>query len=96
MLYSVILLEQKETKNKRKHQQQHQKESVEDIHNTFTVSCENYKKVSFASSMIKNIVVIAFRFSDRFPVKLTCCIAFGSAPRVCCLIKFVAFIIVFI
>ena len=27
---------------------------------------------------------------SRFPVKLICCIAFGSAPSLCCLIKSIA------
>ena len=35
--------------------------------------------VSFASSIMKNIVVSAFPSQSRFPVKLICCISFESA-----------------
>ena len=47
-------------------------------YNTFTVSCEKSKMVSAGSSIIKNIVLFAIGFRARFPVKLICCIAFGS------------------
>ena len=40
------------------------------IHKTFTVLCEKFKKVSFASSIIKNIVV--FSALSKFAVKLIC------------------------
>ena len=39
-------------------------------HKTFTVLCENSKTVSFASSIIKNIVV--FPALSKFAVKLIC------------------------
>ena len=42
------------------------------IYNTLTVSCEKSKMVSFASSIMKNIVAPAAR--SRFPVKLIFCI----------------------
>ena len=44
---------------------------------------EKSKTVSLASPIMKNICVFPFRF--RFPVKLICCIAFGSASSFCCL-----------
>ena len=46
-------------------------------YNTFTVPFEKSKTVSFASSIMENIVAPPLWF--RFPVKLFCCIAFGSA-----------------
>ena len=48
------------------------------------VPCEKPKMVSFASSEMKNIVFI---FRSRFPVKLVCCIVFGSTSSACCLLK---------
>ena len=54
------------------------------MHNTLTVPCEKFKIGSFASSIMKNIVVFPFR--SRFGVKLICCVAFGSASSVCCLL----------
>ena len=50
------------------------------IYNTFTIPCEKSKMVPFASTIIKNIIVLSFIFSPqfRFSVKLICCIAFGS------------------
>ena len=45
------------------------------------VPCEKPKMISFAFSVMKNIVFI-FRF--RFPVKLVCCIVFGSTLSACC------------
>ena len=53
---------------------------------TETVCCEKSKTISFASSIMKNIDV---SFSI-FPVKLICCIAFGSASSFCCLLESVA------
>ena len=41
--------------------------------------------VSFAFSVMKNIVASEAVLS--FPVKLNCCIAFGSAFSFCCLLK---------
>ena len=61
------------------------------IDNTFTVPCEKSKMVSFASSIMKNIVAPAAQ--SRFPVKLICCIAFGSASSACCLLKSIAIIL---
>ena len=45
--------------------------------------------VSFASSVMKNIVLLSCISSHRFrfPVKSICCIAFGSALSACCLLK---------
>ena len=44
--------------------------------------------VTFASSIMKNIVV--YSGQSRFPVKLICCIAFGSTSNACCLLKSIA------
>ena len=54
------------------------------------VTCEKSKTVSFASSIMENIVVTSFPSQKRFPVKLICFIAFGSASSTCCLLKSVA------
>ena len=56
--------------------------SYEDILNTLTVSCNESKTVSHASSMMKSIV--APGFCCRFAVILICCIAFGWASSACC------------
>ena len=47
------------------------------FYNTLTVRCEKFKIVSSTSSYMKKIFVSPER--SRFPVKLICCIAFGSA-----------------
>ena len=47
--------------------------------------------LSFASSIMKTIVV--FPATSRFPVRLICCIAFGSASSACCLLKSIAIIL---
>ena len=60
-------------------------------YNTLTIPCEKSKTVSFASSIIKNIIAPLSRY--RFPVKLICCIAFGSAPSASCLLKPIAIIL---
>ena len=63
------------------------------MRNTLTVTHEKSKTVSFASSVMKSIVVLSFIFRSwlslrfRFPVRLICCIAFGSASSACCLLK---------
>ena len=46
---------------------------------TFTVSCEKSKTISFASSIKKNNAACW----PKFPAKLICCIAFGSASSAC-------------
>ena len=46
------------------------------------------KSVSFASSIMKDICVLPSW--SRFPVKLTCCIIFGSASGFSCLLKSIA------
>ena len=51
------------------------------------------KMVFFASSVMKNIVVFAIGYRARFPIKLICCIAFGSASSACCLLKSIAIIL---
>ena len=47
--------------------------------------------VSFASSAMKNFVLLSFTSLKRlkFPVKLISCIAYGSASTACCLLKYV-------
>ena len=67
-----------------------QNKTVEHVANTFTVSCEKSKAISFASSKIKNVVVFATEFQARFLVKSICCIAFGSASSAFCLLKSLA------
>ena len=64
---------------------------MEHIHNTFTVPCEKSKTVSFASSMMKNIVAPAA--GSKFPVRLICCIAFGSASSTFYLLKSTAILL---
>ena len=56
------------------------------------VPSEKSNLISFASSIMKNIVVSAFPSQARFPVKLYFCIPFGSASSACCLLKSVAII----
>ena len=58
---------------------------------SFIVPNEKSKMVSFASSIVKNIVVVPSR--SRFAVKLIRCIAFGSASRACCLLKSIVIIL---
>ena len=48
------------------------------------VAWEKSNLVCFASSIMKNIVVSSFPSLAKFPVKLICCIAFGSASDACC------------
>ena len=66
---------------------------MEHNYNTCTVSYEKSKMVSFASSIMKDIVV--FPAQSRFvnPVKLICCIAFGSASSAYYLLKSIAIIL---
>ena len=65
--------------------------SYDDIHKILTVRCEKSKMVSFASPIMKNIV--AFSSRSRFPVKLICCIAFGSTSSAYYLLKSIAIIL---
>ena len=51
---------------------------------------------SFASSIMKNIVLLAFPAWARFLVKLICCIALGSAPIACCLLTILLFTLIYI
>ena len=68
-----------------------QNKIVEQIHNTFTAPCKKPKMTSFASSIMKNFV--APSAGSTFPVKLICCIAFGSTSNACYLLKSIAIII---
>ena len=61
---------------------------MEHINNPLAVACEKSKMVSFASSIMKNIIV--FPSQSRFAVKLIYCIGFGSATSACCLLKSIA------
>ena len=56
--------------------------------NTLSVPFEKSKTVSFASSVIKNIVAPCAL--SRFPVKLNFRLAFGSSSVFCCLLKSIA------
>ena len=67
--------------------------SYENIHNTLAGPCEKSKIVSFASSIMKNNLLL---LPLRFPVKLICFIAFGSAAMACCLLKSIAIILCFL
>ena len=69
--------------------------NVKQIHDTFTAPCEKSKMVSFASSIMKNIVVFVFLSLSKFLVKLICCIAFGSASSACFLLKSIAINLLF-
>ena len=64
---------------------------MEQIHNTFTVSCQKSNMVSFTSSIVKNIIV--FPSHSRFTVKYIYCIAFGSVSSTCYLLKSIAIIL---
>ena len=76
-----------------------QNKIVEHIHNTLKVPCEKSKTVSLHSSIMKNIVVLTFIFGSSafclfiFPVRLTCCIVFGSASSACCLHKSIVIVL---
>ena len=61
------------------------------IQNSLTVPCEKSKTVSFASSIMKNIIAPLSR--SRFPVKLIYCIAFGLGSSACCVLKSIAIIL---
>ena len=65
-----------------------QNKFVEHIHNTFTVPSEKVKIDSFASSIMKNIVVSPAR--SRFLVTSVYSIVFGLASSFCCLLKSIA------
>ena len=68
-----------------------QAKSYDDVHNTFTVPCKKSETVSFTSAIMKSIVAPSTR--SRFPVKLICCIASGSASSASYLLKSVAIIL---
>ena len=53
--------------------------------NIINTPFEKSKIVSFAFSVMKNIVTPSAVF--RFAVKIICCIAVGSASIFCCLLK---------
>ena len=59
--------------------------SYDDIYNTLKVPCQKSKMISFASSIIKNIVVCPVL--SGFAVKLICSIALGSASSACYLLN---------
>ena len=49
--------------------------------------------ISFASSIMKNIIVFSFPSRAKFPVKLIFCIVFCYALSACCLLKSIALIL---
>ena len=57
------------------------------------VPFEKSKRVSFASSIVKNMVVFAIESQARFPEKIIDCIDYGSASRNFCLLKLIAIIL---
>ena len=57
----------------------------DDIHNTLKVPCQKFTMISFASSIMKNIVVCPVL--SGFTVKLIGSIAFGSASIACYLLN---------
>ena len=61
------------------------------MYSTPTVPCEKSKIISFASSIMKNIIV--FPAWSKFAVKFVCSIAFGSTSRACYLVKSTAIIL---
>ena len=63
--------------------------------NKFTILSQFLGKnlMKKASSIMKNIVVFTFRSFSKFPVKLICCIDFGSASTACCLLKVIGIIL---
>ena len=61
---------------------------MEHIYYTLTLFCEKTKMVSLASLIMKNIIV--FPIQSKFPIKLICCVALGSATSVFCLLKSIA------
>ena len=56
---------------------------TQNIKKTLAAPCERSKIVSFLSSRMKNIVAAR----SKFPVKLICWIALGSASRAYCFLK---------
>ena len=58
------------------------------VYNTFTFLYEKYRIVSLTSSKIKSKIL--FPALSRFPIRLVCCIAFGSASSASCLLKSIA------
>ena len=64
---------------------------MEHIHSTFTVPFEKPKMVSFASSIMNNIIAPSTR--SRFPVKLICCMAVGTASGARYLLKSITIIL---
>ena len=62
-----------------------------EIHNTLTDPYQKSKIASSTSSVMKNLL---FSLS-RFPIKLICCIAFGSVSSACCFLKSIAICLCF-
>ena len=58
------------------------------MYHTLTAPCEKSKIVSFTSATMKNTA--ASPGWSRFPVKVICCIAFGSASSVIFILQSVA------
>ena len=58
------------------------------LHKALTVPCGKSQITFYNSSTVKSGVVFPVRF--QFPVKSTCCIAFGSASSTYCFLKSIA------
>ena len=61
---------------------------TECVCSNFRVPCEKSTADSLASLIMKDIIVFPAR--SRFPVKLICCIPFGSASSACCFLRSIA------
>ena len=61
------------------------------VYNMFRVLCEKPRIVSFASSIMKNVILSPGQ--SRFAVKVICCIISGATSRACCLLKSIAIIL---
>ena len=66
---------------------------VKYIYNILPIPCQKSKMVSFGTSRMKSIVIISGQ--SRFPGKLICYIAFGSASTASFLVKSIAIILHF-
>ena len=58
------------------------------LHKALTVPCQKSQIIFYDSSRVKSGVVSPVRF--KFPVKLICCIASGSASSTYCFLKSIA------
>ena len=61
---------------------------VEQVCNTFTVSCGKSRMICLTSSTMRNIIV--FSFALRIPAQSICCLVPGSKLSTCCLLRSIA------